>query len=533
MEAGAKFSFSPAVAILQSSSSQKTVATDRELAMTDIPILPDNPQLLLRHALRNDLKLFARKAWPGGGLEWNWHHDAIVYQLMRVLNGQTKRLIINLHPRSGKSNLANVIFPAFALGRRPDLRFIGVSYSLELSGKHARDCRSILEESWYREVFPRAMLSRSRSAAHDFETTRRGGRLSTSVGGSLTGRGGSIIIMDDVIKPDEVNSELARENLNEFYRSTLSSRLDDKRTGAIILLMQRLHQFDLTGMLTEKGGWEVLSLPVVAQQDALIPLTRGRVHHFRTGDLLHPEREPQAVLDQTKSEMGSAAYTAQYLQKPLPAEGNLFRAKWLRSFAADAVPAHGQILQSWDTGIKTGDRNSYSVCVTARLNGNDIYIINVWRGRLEFPDLERKVAELARIHQATTLLIEDRASGQQLIQNLLSKCPAGVPVPIARIPRGEKAVRATGVSSMVEAGQVFLPQEAGWLGEFLGELLAFPSGRFDDQVDAFSQLLDWVRERSMVQVPINAGPEEMTDGEPDADPFSGQWSSPADPWGAY
>lgn len=494
----------------------------------------DNPRLLLRQALRSDLGLFVRKAWPGGGMEWNWHHDAIVHQLNRVLKGTTKRLIINAHPRSGKSNIANVIFPAFALGQRPDLRFIGVSYSLELSGKHARDCRSIIEEPWYREIFPNTMLSRSRSAAHDFETTTRGGRLSTSVGGSLTGRGGSIIVMDDVIKPDEVNSELARENLNEFYRTTLSSRLDDKRTGAIILLMQRLHQFDLTGMLIEMGGWEVLSLPAISQADQTVQLTRGRKHRFREGELLDPKREPRDALLRMKAEMGSTGFAAQYLQNPLPVQGNLFRADWLRTFYAHSDPGHGQIVQSWDTGIKIGERNSYSVCVTACILRNDIRIIDVWRGRLEFPDLERKVTELARINRAAVLLIEDRASGQELIQNLRAKCPQGVPAPIAQLPRGEKAERAAGVSSMVEAGQVFLPDEAPWLSDFLAELLAFPSCRFDDQVDAFTQLLGWVRERAMIPVPMNAGPQLI-----DGNSYPGQFGrdidddlqAMIDPWG--
>ncbi|MGB7370801.1 phage terminase large subunit [Erythrobacter sp.] len=487
---------------------------------------PDNPRLLLRNLLRHDLVLFAKKAWPG--VEWNWHHDAMVHALAGVLEGTTKRLIVNLHPRSGKSNLGNVIFPAFVLGKKPETNIIGVSYSNELSGKHGRDCRAILESSWYREVFPRTLLSRSRSAAHDFETTRGGGRLSTSVGGSLTGRGGSIIIMDDVIKPEDANSELARDHLNDWFGSTLSSRLDDKRSGAIILLMQRLHQYDLTGMLIEMGGWEVLSLPVIADTIERVVLPRGKVHTRRAGDLLHVEREPREVLDRIRTEMGSRAFSAQYLQSPLPAEGNLFKAAWLRRYEPSDLTQEGTAVQSWDTGIKTGERNSYSVCITAKKSGNTVHLLDVWRGRLEFPDLERKLEQLARLHGATVLLIEDKASGQELIQNLRSREPRGVPSPIARRPSTEKKERAAGISPMVEAGQVLIPSEAAWLGDFLSEVLAFPSGRFDDQVDAFTQLLDWVRERQSEPVALNAGPIEMIESDDDSD--IGRYEETFDPW---
>ncbi|GHB05450.1 hypothetical protein GCM10009069_29810 [Algimonas arctica] len=155
--------------------------------------------------------------------------------------------------------------------------------------------------------------------------------------------------------------------------------------------------------------------------------------------------------------------------------------------------SQGQIVQSWDTAIKTGGANDYSVCITARIWRKDIHIIDVWRGRVEFPALLRKTVELARIHEAKTLLIEDKASGSQLIQSIRAGSERGVPNPIARTPEADKFTRAAGVSSMVEAGQLFLPEEAHWLAGFKKELLAFPSSRHDDQVDAFSQLLEWSR----------------------------------------
>ena len=164
------------------------------------------------------------------------------------------------------------------------------------------------------------------------------------------------------------------------------------------------------------------------------------------------------------------------------------------------------MIQSWDTAIKTGDGNDFSVCITARKRGKNLYIIDVWRGRLEFPDLKRKAVELARLHGARTILIEDKASGQQLIQALRSENLAGVPNPIARNPELDKYSRAAGVSSMVEAGQVFVLAEAHWLADFRSELLAFPNCRHDDQVDALAQLLDWTRRGWMHEPTENAGP---------------------------
>ncbi|HMJ04984.1 MAG TPA: phage terminase large subunit [Chthoniobacterales bacterium] len=494
----------------------------------------EDPAEFLRHVQRRFFLAFLDKAWPyisGGELiERNWHIDAIGYWLDRVTAGTCRRLLVNLPPRNAKSKTVSVIWVAWMLGLDPSLNFVCVSYSNELSAKLARDCRAIMQSSWYRELFPRTIIS-SRLASHDFETTANGGRLATSISGTLTGRGGDIIILDDVIKPEEANSEAVREAVNEWYRTTLASRLNNKATGAILCIMQRLHQYDLPGMLLEAGGWDHLSLPAIATEDELIHLPRGRVHTRRRGDVLHEAREPMEVLSELRAAMGSTAFEAQYQQAPVPMLGNVFKAWWLLDWPAGFDPAEGgEIIQSWDTAIKTGKENAFSVCVTALRRGRYLYVLDVWRGRVEFPELKHKVIGLARIHGATTLLIEDKASGEELIQTLRSEQHAGVPVPIPRTPASDKLSRAEGVSSMVEGGQLFLPREAHWLGEFKSELLAFPSGRFVDQVDAVTQLLEWLRQRLSYQPVPNAGPELMDE---DGDGYEDSPESDGDPWGAY
>ena len=470
----------------------------------------EDPQGLLIELCREDFTAFVRKAWPwingGDMIDWNWHIDAMAYRLEQVQFGEVRRTLINLPPRNAKTKIVSVLWVAWRLGKEPTLNFVCVSYSNELSAKIARDCRSVMEARWYREIFPGTIISKSRSAAYDFETTKGGGRLATSVTGTLTGRGGDIVILDDVSKPGEANSETARKSVNEWFQSTLASRLDDKQKGVIICVMQRLHEDDLSGMLLEKGGWDHLSLPAIATQDETIMLARGGAHRRREGDVLHPKREPLEILTEMKAAMGSLAFEAQYQQQPMPSEGNLFKADWLKTFSESLDGPPGEILQSWDTAIKTGSANDYSVCITARKIRKEIRIIDVWRGKREFPALLRKAVELAQSHPAPTILVEDKASGQQLLQALRSGNWRGVPNPIGRTPEQDKFSRAAGVSSMVESGQVFLPKEAHWLDEFRRELLAYPNSKHDDQVDALSQLLDWARREFQYQTRSIVGP---------------------------
>lgn len=474
-------------------------------------LTPDNPALILRALLRRDFAAFMRKAWAwisaGEAIAWNWHLDAIAYQLERVASGDNLRLLVTIPPRNAKSKTISVIWVAWMLAQDPTRNFVCVSYSNELSGKLARDCLSIMLSPWYRELFPKTVISPKRSAAMDFETTAGGGRLATSVTGTLTGRGGDIIILDDVIKPEEANSEATRNAVNDWYQSTLASRLNDKASGAIILVMQRLHQYDLAGMLLEAGGWQQLKLPAIAVEDEVIPLTRGRHYHRQAGELLHPTREPQAVIDALKAAMGSAAFAAQYQQDPVPASGNVIQSEWFKTFDPAVLDrSYGRIVQSWDTASKDNPHNDWSVCITALLLRKDVFILNVLRRRMTMPVLKEAAIAAAHDWSAHELLIEDQASGTQLIQLLRSEDPRGVPSPIARRPETDKLSRALGVSAMIEAGRVHLPSEATWLPEFKSELLGFPNTRFDDQVDALSQLLDWVRLQDRIDTPSLAGP---------------------------
>src|SRR5262249_38777894 len=228
---------------------------------------------------------------PGETYQENWHLDALAYHLAPAASGRRIRLMINLPPRSLKSIAASVALPAWLLGHDPSCRIIAASYSEELARKHSRDCRIVIESDWYRRVFPATRLSRRKNTETEITTSHHGFRLATSIGGTLTGRGGNVLIIDDPIKPADAESETERRRVNDWYDKTLFSRLDDKQAGAIIVVMQRLHEDDLTGYLMEKEEFDVLTLPVIAIEEQSLPIGQGRVHLRSPGEPLHPARE--------------------------------------------------------------------------------------------------------------------------------------------------------------------------------------------------------------------------------------------------
>jgi predicted phage terminase large subunit-like protein len=451
---------------------------------------------MLQSVLRTDLPAFIAKCFgtvtPGIVYLPNWHMRAIAHQLERVRRGEIKRLLITMPPRSGKSVSASVAFPAFILGHDPSRRIVCVSYAEELAQKLARDCRAVMESPWYRELFPGTRLSRTKSAELDFETTARGGRLSTSTGGALTGRGGSLIVIDDPQKPADAMSEARRATTLDWFRNTLSSRLDDKRSDAIVVVMQRLHVDDLAAHLIETGEWEHLDLQAIASEPMSIPIGNGQLYEREYDEVLHDEREPREVLDELKANMGTFHFNAQYQQRPVPEEGNLVDLNWFPRYDVPPGPEdRGRIVQSWDMAVRDGEQNDFCVGITAHVFRKEIHILDVFRKKLDYPGQRKVLIKRARQFGAKVILIEKAATGSPLVADLRNMNTPGVPTPIPFLPRGSKVERLSVQTHQIEAGDVRLPQKAEWLDEFLNEIRAFPFGRHDDQVDALSQLLAW------------------------------------------
>jgi len=453
---------------------------------------------LLDAIMRRELYSFTRGIFPiistSGAFLANWHLEAIAYALERVRLGETKRLIITLPPRSLKSIMASIAFPAFVLGHDPTKRIIGVSYSDILAKSHANDFRTVLRSDLFRRLFPNTRISPAKDTELEVKTTARGFRLATSVGGTLTGRGGNVLIIDDPQKPQDAHSQTAREHVEQWYHNTLYPRLDSKADDAIVVVMQRLHEDDLVGTLLRMGGWEHLNLPAIALVQETIPLGSARVHVRRADDVLHPEREPRSSLEQTRTGMGSTDFAAQYQQAPVSPGGNMIRWKWFSTYDTHPqVNAGDRLVLSWDTALSSKEFSSYSACVVALKKGEAIYLLDVWRGQVEYPDLRRKVIAMHDQWSHTgarySLIIEDKGSGMSLIQDLKSTERI---YPIAVKPEVDKVMRMYANTAKIESGAIYVPTRAPWLDAFRHEILAFPAGRADDQVDALSQALTYL-----------------------------------------
>jgi predicted phage terminase large subunit-like protein len=451
--------------------------------------------------LRRDFVAFTQKAFnelnPGREYLHNWHIDVIAEALEQCLEGKLRRLVINLPPRSLKSQMISVAFPAWLLGHQPNAQIICASYAQDLADKMAFECRSLITADWYQDLFPGTRLAADRQSVHDFTTIHKGFRLATSVGGVLTGRGADFIIIDDPLKPNEALSETQRTSVNDWYDHTLLTRLNDKRTGCIILIMQRLHQDDLVGHVLKQGGWELLKFPAIAEEDEnyflQTPYRRKRFAR-RRGEALHPDRESLEVLAQMREILGEYNFSGQYQQAPSPLGGGMIKRQWFRSYTPQELPKEFELVfQSWDTANKSSELSDFTVCTTWGLIDKHLYLLEVLRRRLNYPDLRRMVKEQAEIYRVKTILIEDKASGTQLVQDLIADGVHGV---TCYQPKMEKIMRMHSVTSTIENGFVHIPEHAPWVAEYLHEMAVFPRGRFDDQVDSTSQALDWVKEQT-------------------------------------
>jgi predicted phage terminase large subunit-like protein len=448
--------------------------------------------------LRCDLAAFIERSFvelnPQTRFLPNWHLEVLAAKLEACRRGACRRLIINMPPRSLKSLSVTVAYSAYLLGHHPAAHIIAVSYGQELSDKFARDTRQVMLSDWYQALFP-TRLSTQRQAVQDFMTTAGGSRLATSVGGVLTGRGADVLIVDDAMKPEEARSATQRRTVLDWYDTTLYSRLNDKEKGVIILVMHRLHEEDLVGHVLAQEPWEVVSFPAIPEQDTEYeyetPYGTAR-HRRRRGDVLHPERESRETLERLRQTMGGYNFAGQYQQSPVPEGGGMVKLEWFKIAEPRDLPdVYDQIVQSWDTACKDTELSDFSVCTTWGIHGSKRILLHVLRKRMNYPELKRAVREQADLHRATVVLIEDKASGTQLIQELVSD---GLSIVKGIEPAGDKIMRMHAQTATIENGFVYLPREAHWLPAYLHELTTFPKGAYDDQVDSTSQALAWIRQ---------------------------------------
>ena len=448
-----------------------------------------------RAILRSDFYAFVHRSalelHPSLAFLPNWHLEVICQKLDAVRRGEIKRLIITIPPRHLKSIAGSVCLPAYILGHDPTAQIICASYGQVLADKLARDCRSIMNASFHRDIFGTRL---QQTTLHDFATKAGGFRMATSVGGVLTGRGADIIIIDDPLKPDEAVSDVARNAVNSWYDNSVRSRLNDKQEGGIVIIMQRLHEDDLVGHVLRQEEWEVVSFPAIAEIEETheFETIYGRFRHQRrVGDILHPQREPRETLAILKRSMGEYNFAGQYQQSPAPFGGGMVKEEWFKRYTErEPFQSLDQVIQSWDSANKETELADYSVCTTWGIKDKRIYLLDVLRERMDYPDLKRAVRRQRESYHPDVILIEDKASGTQLIQELIEE---GVPGVQKIKPNGDKVMRMHAQTASIENGFVHLPEDAPWLPDYIHELTTFPRGKYDDQVDSTSQALAWLK----------------------------------------
>jgi predicted phage terminase large subunit-like protein len=447
------------------------------------------------HLLRHDLCAFIHRSFlefEGSEFHDNWHVEVLAAKLEDIRCGRCKRLILNVPPRHLKSFGASIVFPAFLLGHDPEKKILSVTYAQDLSDNLARKSRALMSGSLYQSLFD-TRISKGREAVSDFETTAGGYRLSTSIGGVLTGRGADIIIIDDPIKADDAQSDARRRSVNEWYDNTLRSRLNNQETGAIILIMQRLHADDLVAHVQESETWDVLSLPAIAEQDETYeistPYGRKTIRR-KVGEVLQPSLLSATTLEAQRRAMTEYNFAAQYQQNPQPPAGIIVKRDWITHYEPHELPhKFDEVVQSWDTANKDTELADFSVCTTWGKTNRNIYLLGVFRRRLNFPDLKRAVRAQADEYNATVVLIEDKASGTSLIQEL--KADGFWKVRAGPTLDGDKIMRLRGQTAKIEGAYALFPRKASWLDAYLHELTSFPNAKHDDQVDSTVYALAW------------------------------------------
>ncbi len=441
-----------------------------------------------------DLKVFLLQSfttlYPGKEFLDSWHVDAIVYHLEQCIHGEMQRLILNMPPRHLKSFIASVVLPAYLLGRDPSAKIICISYSDDLARMMARDFRRIVESVWYQKVFPQVRVQKSTET--EFVTDLGGYRYATSVGGTLTGRGGDFIIIDDPIKPEDTLSDKVRQATNEWYKSTLLSRLDDKQRSVLILVMQRLHVNDLTGFVENSGGFRKLALPAIASVDEFVQIGPEETYFREAGTALHEEREGVETLNKMRGEIGAFNFAAQYQQRPELPDGNMIKRKWLNIIpAAPQFNRNGLLIVSIDAAASTSDTADYTAITLIYSYDGQHYVVEAERGRWDYETLKKKAeAYVKRFGKEITFIVENASVGTSLIYYLRKnqvRC-------FHNNPRDEKVVRVARILPVLQEKRLHIVSRSGqndWVEPLISELVNFPNGRFDDQVDSITQAVGW------------------------------------------
>lgn len=446
---------------------------------------------------RTDFRSFMRKAflvlYGPGSLHDNWHLDAIAFALMQVGPEAVLRQMFFMPPRSMKSLIVSVFWVAWQLGRDPRKKIWVVSHSVDLAKDLHKTFRDLISHPEIQAIFPALKSCLTIDNDSEVRTGKGGGRWALSVNGNVTGRGADLIIIDDPVDAKHANSEAERERVSTWILKTLWSRMNHPARTPVVLVMQRLHLDDPAPHLQKVSDWQVLQLPAVFRKDTLIQVDDDVFREVKAGELLHPEHLPQKVLDERQIALGKHAYSAQYLQAPVPEGGGMIDLSEFRRYKNIPAAYDAKILSvDCATG---GDVGSYTAMIGARVYKGHLLITSVLRRRIDIPTQLEIITNTQEQSDLDHIVVENAHAGMAVVQQLKKHYRSKKDFRFRRnfieavTPKGSKEVRMEAMMKYVRTGRILLPEKAPWLDDFEHELAAFPNGKYDDQVDALSQLI--------------------------------------------
>lgn len=442
---------------------------------------------------KGGLTEFIRLAWktvePSRPFVSNWHIGAIAEHLEAISRGQIRNLILNVPPGSTKTLSVSIFWPAWDWIRNPGLRWIFASYGANMQRKAGRKCLDLLQSKWFRARWPSFRLAERDPSVANFWTDKGGFRFGTTVRGEVTGNHADRLVCDDPIKPLEITKN-SLDLCLEWWTGTMSTRQADPRTTARVVMMQRLHDRDLSGEMERAGDYEVLRLPMRYEAKFPCITALGRPDpRTEDGELLDPNRVPEEEVRSLEKKLGPIPAAAQLQQRPTPEGGNIFALGWLQNTYTHLPPAVDAWALSADCTFKGKDTSDF-VCIQvwARV-GVDFYLVDLVNERLSFTDTLIRLREMsARWPLVVVKLVEDAANGAAVVDVLRRELHG---LELVK-PLGGKEARANAVTPVFRSGNVYLPEHAPWLSEYKAQLSTFPYASNDDMVDSTSQALSWM-----------------------------------------
>lgn len=443
------------------------------------------------------LSAFIKQAWhviePSNPYIHGWHIDAICEHLEAVSRGEIKRILINVPPGTMKSLLANVFWPAWLWGpkRMHHKRFLCASHMQTLAIRDNIKMRRLVQSDWYQRRYPHVILQKDQNAKTKFENTFGGFREAMAMG-SMTGARGDVVTLDDPLSAEDAKSKAILDHCEFVFKEVIPTRLISPIESAIAVIMQRLNERDTSGIiLSEKMGYEHLMLPMQYEPERRCRTKIGfEDPRNEDGELLFPARFPIDVVERDNKILGVYGTAGQQQQRPAPRGGGLIQLDWFKDKYYKEVPKFNFIIQAWDTAFKTKQENDYSVCTTWGVYNGGYYLISRYKDKVEFPELKKMMLKLWVEHSPAAILVEDKASGQSLIQEM--QRPIQDPNDITKQYRlpikainvdTDKVARVNAASTTIEMN-MYIPHAVPWVDDYLDELITFPAAAHDDQVDS-------------------------------------------------